>query len=171
MSISFYYVLTYNVQHPTVKRMIGGLIDVSESMLEFKVRSKLYHSFEESSEGAYHDFDLKSEILYTDEEVENKNIRWLTATNPAFELEDGESPQTDDWEPGVAGTIFFLEVDGPAPETDEDEELSDEEAMMMVSHSWMFKYELKYSMDAIENCVNGEAIFTPALSGITSSYH
>lgn len=166
MSLSFYYVVTYNLQHPTVKNYLSDFLGSCESAMEFKVRSKLYHDFVEATDAAHDDFDMKCDGLYPDRP--EQALQWVTAINPIFsqDVNTEEEPVfvTGDWQDNCAGSIFFMEVD----EDDEDEE----EEPVFEPGSWLLKYEIFFAQDILEVPVNGEAAFSPTLAGCTtSSYH
>jgi hypothetical protein len=169
MSLSFYYVATYNVQHPTVNKFVGGLFAVSESVMEFKIRSKLYHDYAEVTNAAHTDFDMKCDKMYSRNEIDTKDIRWVTAINPLCDPDieqAAESFVTSDWETNCAGSIFFIEGEADDEEEDEDSDI------FIEPHSWMFKYELYFVEDTMEVPVNGESAISPTAAGITTStYH
>lgn len=162
MSISFYYVVTYNVQHPTVKKLLDklGMSAISGSLIELKSRSQLYHDYEQVSQAAHDDFDLKLKMMY-DHDQKDQVIRCISATNPMFDP-DAENTAYDqgEWDDWCAGSIFFGEAD--------DEE--DEEEMPKEPGSWMVKYELFYVEDAIEVLKNGELIYCPGAHNTTITY-
>lgn len=162
MSISFYYVVTFNVQHPTVKKFLDKLniSAICDSLIELKTRSKLYLDFEQASQSAHDDFDLKLKMMY-DHDQKDQMIRCISATNPMFDP-DAEDTAYDqgDWEEWCAGSIFF-------GESDEDEE---DDEMPMEPGSWMIKYEIFYIEDAIEVMKNGEMIYCPGSHNTTATY-
>jgi len=108
MSISFYYVVTFNVQHPTVKKMLDKLqfTAISDSLIELKTRSKLYLDYDQVSAAAHDDFDLKLTLLYNNDQ-KDQIIRCISATNPMFDpdAEDMEY-EMGEWDEYCAGSIF-----------------------------------------------------------------
>jgi len=128
-------------------------------MLDFKIRSRLFRSFTEAKHSAQEDFDRKLPVLYTEGDA---RIRTVTVMNPAFVIIgsaviDGTAGL---WDSNCCGAVFFCE-DKVDEVVDENDELDHS-----VPSSWMFKYEIFFSDDAIEISKNGEYAFQDL-----STYH
>lgn len=173
---NFYFIVSYNVYHPTVLNMLKNikLKDLDESMVDFKIRSKLYMKFEETMVAINADFDRKVEALWPGEDKEKarkthvlsyavSNPVHMVQENPEFfaQIMEKFGQKPTGWDEECDVTIFFAEGDA----TDEENEMPS---------TWMFKYELYHLEDAIALNAkkNGEYIFkNVATHGMSSRYH
>jgi hypothetical protein len=178
---NYYFVLSYNMSEPRVHKLLDatGLSQISDSLIQLKARSKLYHTIEAAVDGAHNDFSLKLEAMYDEEE--NPAFTTITAINPKqldpkiqtrVTTEFGEDGR---WDDNCHASIFFCEVAPDSPLDDmEDEELQQltEEEISAIDKptTWQLKYEIYFTDDAIEVTSNGEYAFTGPMVQ-TSSYH
>lgn len=172
MSRNYYFVVTYNVRHPTVM----GLLDrikmkqLDKSMVDFKIRSKLYMKFEEVVDAVNEDFESKLEMLYPKKTSKQRHekIKLITIANPLKMMQDNPEAlaaiiekfghTAGGWDEDCEITFFFTE-----------DEYEDED----VPSTWMFKFEVYHIDDEISlSLKNGERIFRNiATAGVTSTYH
>lgn len=139
-------------------------------MIDFKLRSKLYLSYSEAKNGAIDDFDKKLEAIFPDKE--EHQVSQFSVANPAILGQSNDLMQElankyggnflSDWDENCCSVIFFADN----PDGDDETELS--------PNSWMFKYEVMFTEDAIELSGNGDFVFSPINvphNSFTSSYH
>lgn len=169
---NFYYILTYNMMHPSILRMFDALIGIHDSLSELTVRSKRFMEAHEATSHAYKDFDKKvSRIFPVEKGEESKEhpVKIMTVMNPKFAMSQQDSDliaekfgeQHGKWDDDCCATMFFCESEG------EDED--------SFPKTWMVKYEIFFEDDQM-NLVrkNGEYAFDPAalaFSSYTSSLH
>lgn len=161
---SFYYVVTYNVQHPTVKKLLDtiGVSAIQNNIMNFQIRSKMYINFDDTCEAVHDDFELKMPAMYGPNH-EEQLIRMVNATNPMFNPDCENSSELDDWADDCAGSVFYAEA-----ESDDDVDTAVE------PNSWMFKYEIYFIEDITEWPRNGEATYSPPeidYQSLSSTYH
>lgn len=171
---NFYYVQTYNVQHPGIRAMLDklGVLGIHDSLSELKVRSKHFLGFHETTVHAHEDFEKKLSRIFPAEEDEKIEVGYkvITIMNPKFAIPDqladmiadrfGE--QHNKWDDDCCGTMFFC--DAPADEDDD-----------AFSKTWMLKYEVFFEEDTIQLMrKNGDYAFDPvaiAFPSFTSALH
>lgn len=164
---NFYYVLTPNVSHPHVKTLLDKIkiIELSDSMIDFKIRSKLYLSYTESVIHVHDDIKLKLSAIFPEiEEGQEKSafIKVVSLMNPHYAIMSEISQKlaekfgnlNDHWDENCCSAIFLSEGE-------KDEEEDD------IPKTWMFKYEIFYVEDPIEICKNGEYAFAPSAHSST----
>lgn len=171
---NFYYVMTFNLTNSRVKHMLErlGVFVMTDTMIDFKTRSKLFLSFSEATSHAHEDFEKKLKSLYTDDK--KHNIRHISVLNPSFALPGSDfmaalaerfgGQSLSNWDDNCCSVLFFADL----PEGDE----GDEHAID--PNSWMVKYEVLFAEDAIELSGNGDFVFSPmqvASNNFTSTYH
>ena len=177
---NFYFVTTFAVTHPRVRTFLDNICLSPLGLVDFKVRSQLYATFEDAVEGAETDFEMKLEQVYDDDE--DHQISFMSVMNPKFanggktievQLSDKYTARQNLWEDNCCASLFFLEGDDSSmPEDEEEGEEADIPATGPAQ--WMFKYEIYWSEDAIEFTKNGEYIFEPAsisYNSMSSTYH
>jgi hypothetical protein len=160
---SFYYVVTYNTQHRSIKSLLNklGISRLHDNLASFQVRSKMYISFDDAAVAVHQDFELKMPELYGTNH-ENQLIRMVNAVNPMFDANCEDSAAVDDWTDDCAGSVFYAEAE------DEDTDI------LVEPSSWMFKYEIFFVEDITEWPKNGEGIYSPPdvdWHDLTSTYH
>ena len=146
-----------------------------QSLVDFRVRSKLFLGLNETSLAAQEDFEKRLEFLYPADETYALNF--IQVTNPSFgeaTLQDQQDLAYCEWEESCCSAIFFSEDDegNDNIETQENIEMPSGYEVPLVE--WMFKYELHMCKDAIEYTRNGEYVFSPKdipHMSMTSSYH
>jgi hypothetical protein len=161
MSKNFYYVLTYNILHPRVRSLLerAKMFETTESMMDFKMRSKLYMSYKEAVKHAHDDINKKIPAVFPErkESDEKQPLKIIGLMNPKMIPTSSEIAQrifekfggsSEFWDEKCCSTIFLTEA-GANEEEDE------------LPTSWMFKYEVYFIEDPIELLKNGEYAFTP----------
>ena len=155
---NFYYVTTFNLHNPVVKTMLNkqGITSMTGMIVDFKLRSKLFLSFTEATLAANDDFNNKLEAVYPDKE--EHNISQFSVANPAILSRNNEmitkmaekfgGKSLEDWDSNCCSVVFFVDN----PEQDDDINLD--------PNSWMFKYEIFFTEDAIELSGNGDFVFS-----------
>lgn len=139
-------------------------------MIDFKLRSRLFLSYSEASNAAHEDFNSKAEIIYPDKQ--EHLVSQFSVANPIILDQNSDVIEAmaekfggkylSNWDDNCCSVIFFADN----PESDDEINLD--------PNSWMFKYEILFSEDAIELSGNGDFVFSPmnvAHSQFTSSYH
>lgn len=172
---NFYYIQTYNMMHPSIRRMFDalGVLGIHDSLSELKVRSKHFIGFHEATSHAHEDFDKKLTRIFPLEKGETSKenaVKIMTVMNPKFAMPDQIAEmiaekfgdQHGKWDDDCCATMFFCD----APEDEDDESFP---------KTWMVKYEIYFEDDKM-NLVrkNGEYAFDPAalaFSSYTSSLH
>lgn len=171
---NFYYVVSFNLTNPRVKTMLARqkVTDMTGTMIDFKLRSKLFLTYPDAVTGVHEDFDKKLQVIYDDKE--EHQVNQFSVANPLILGVDPEMMATlsekyggnflNDWDETCCSVMFF--ADNP----DEESEI--------VTHpnpnAWMFKYEIMFMEDAIELSGNGDFVFSPINvphNSFTSSYH
>jgi len=149
-----------------------GFTAMMDTVLDLKTRSKLFLSFTEATVHVHADFDKKLALIYP--EKKDHQIRHISVLNPAFMMPGSNLMQAlaerfggkalDNWDENCCSAIFFAEA---ADEDDDEDRHTD-------PNSWMVKYEVFYTDDAIELSGNGDFVFSPLSvphNMITSTYH
>ena len=157
---NFYFVLSFNVTNPIVKKMIKrqGIFTSCDQMVDFKIRSRPYMSFTEATIACHYDYKNKQDAIYT--EKEEHPVRHICVLNPAFvvPVDDLEAQIAEKfghaalngWSDNCAAVLFFAEAD-----------FADESNSEFSPNSWMLKYEVLSFDDAIELSGNGDFVFSP----------
>lgn len=161
---NFYYIQTYNMMHPSIRRMFDllGVLGIHDSLSELKVRSKHFLGFHEATAHAHEDFNKKLTRIFPlekDEKSKENAVKIMTVMNPKFAMPDQIAEMIDEkfgeqhgkWDDDCCATMFFCD----APESEEGDE--------SFPKTWMVKYEIFFE-DAMMNLVrkNGEYAFDPA---------
>lgn len=165
---NFYYVLTYNIHHPKVNSILhrNAILETTESLIDFKIRSKLYVSYKESVERIHDDISKKIPAIFPNHKKgEQHPLKVINLMNPAFAIGSEMSEKLfekygaveDYWDDKCCSSIFLSEAS----------EYEDESEMPAV---WMFKYEIFFVEDAIEISKNGEYAFHPVNIPFSSTY-
>ena len=169
---NFYYITTFNLTNPIVKAMLSkqGIITMTGFVVDFKLRSKLFLSFTEATIAANVDFDNKLSIIYPDKK--EHNISHFSVANPAILPNNDQLAEAmaekfsgrrgGKWDNNCCSVIFFADN----PDVDENINLQ--------VNSWMFKYEIYFTEDAIELSTNGDYIFSQMnlpRTQFNSTYH
>lgn len=175
---NFYFVTTFAVTHPRVRAFLDNICLSPLGLVDFKVRSQLYSSFEDAVDGAETDFEMKLEQIYDDDE--NHQISFMSVMNPKYanggnalqaQLAEKFAARQNQWDDNCYASLFFLEGDDTASVEDDEEE---DDSPVTGAAQWMFKYEIFFSEDAIEFTKNGENVFEPAsisYNTMSSTYH
>lgn len=148
---------------------------IDESMVDFKIRSKLYLTQLEAMVAVEHDFEKKVKVLFPEAATEKdayQRIKVVSVSNPMLMMREnpdlianviekyGQSPLG--WDEDCEVSIYYTEID---PDDDEDE----------MPNTWMFKYEVYVIEDEMKLTIkpkNGDYIFkNVATYGMTSTYH
>jgi len=169
---NYYYITTFNLTNLVVKAMLikQNITEMTGLVVDFKLRSKLFLSFSEATLSAYKDFDNKLKSIYPDKEEHNvsqfsvANPSALPNNDPVAEslVEKFNGRRVGKWDSNCCSTIYFADN----PEEDEDINLSVD--------SWMIKYEIYFTEDAIELSGNGAYIFSQInvpRTQFNSTYH
>lgn len=165
---NYYFILTFNIGNPVMKRMLGriGFTKLSSSINDLKIRSKVYATLNEVTGAASSDFKLKLPELFPDSAEHIYHV--FCVSNPTFELAEAIGLEAAKavsfnrratWDDDCCMTLFFTE------DAIEGEELP---------RDWIMKYEVFALEDTIEYAKNGEGIFTPAQAdpqNFSSQYH
>jgi len=168
---NYYYVVSLNMTNPIVKSMLDKQGLSSVTMVDFKMRSKLFMSYQETLNAALADFDNKLTKLYV--KKGEHFIGSFTLSNPAVLTPESDvmaamiakfgGNYLNDWDENCASVIFFAEnPDG------------DGEKAVLNATSWMVKYEVLFTDDAIELTGNGDFAFEPMnvpKTQFSSAYH
>lgn len=172
---NFYYIQTYNIQHPGIRLLLSdlGVLGIHDSLSELKIRSKHFIGFHEATFRAHEDFDKKVTRIFPIPEGEKKieaGYKVITIMNPKFAVPDNMAEmiaerfgeQHGRWDDDCCGTMFFC--DAPADENDDD-----------FPKTWMMKYEIFFEEDNMHlTRKNGEYAFDPAalaFQSFTSALH
>ena len=144
---TFYYLQSFNLHQPKIKKLLGPIITLSDSMTDLKIRSRPFLSFNETLTRAQEDLSKKELTIFppskNNEEDSHTSIRVVTLMNPKFVLngDRGEAQivlahlgDSDRWDDDCCGAVYMCEVDVTAA----DDELPS---------SWMIKYEVRYTDD------------------------
>ena len=172
---NFYFVTTLNLTNIQVKSMLErqGVFSMVDTMIDFKLRSKLFMSYSEANAGAIEDFDKKLKLIFTDKEVHE--INHFSVINPAFASQSADameelirrlgSKAMGEWDENCCNVLFFA-ANSQVREPNQDSKID--------PNSWMFKYEIFYTEDAMELSGNGDIIFSEMNvphTEFTSTYH
>lgn len=171
---NFYYVQTYNMQHPSIRAMLDklGVLGIHDSLSELKVRSKHFLGFHETTAHAHEDFEKKLSRIFPVEPGQKieAGYKVITIMNPKFAIPDQLSEmiaerfgeQHNHWDDDCCGMMFFC--DAPAEEDDDE-----------FPRTWMLKYEVFFEEDSIQLMrKNGDHAFDPAalaFQSFTSALH
>jgi len=170
---NFYYVTSINVSNSRVKSMIERmkLVNMMGTMIDVKLRSKLFMSYTETMNDVNADFEKKKEAIYPGEK--EPNLFSFSVPNPAIIQHPNDFMATmmqqlnspvNNWDDNCCNVMFF--VDDPIIDEDGGADLA--------PNAWMFKYEIFFTEDAIELSGNGDFIFSQAnvaRTAFTSTYH
>lgn len=151
------------------------MIDMN-SIVDLKMRSKLFLSYSEACLQAINDFTKKLPGFYPGSEDEHSITR-IQLINPSFSatpevlLMQKGSNLIKEWDANCASTIFFFERN-----LEEDAGEEEGEESLKITEPWILKYEIRFTEDAIETTKNGEHLFIPTQgtnpkTNFTSSYH
>lgn len=164
---NFYYVVSLNLTNPIIKTMLetSGVTKMTGMVVDFKLRSKLFMSYSESINAITEDF--KKKILSIYGIIDEQYISKFIVMNPLIFHPDHAEVNVIDgnyytWDENCFSVIFY--VDNP----EGDDELP------ITANSWMFKYEIFFTEDAIELSRNGDHIFSSMdipITELSSSYH
>lgn len=169
---NYYYVVSFNLTNPRVKSMLDRqkITAMTGFMIDFKLRSKLFISFSETTLAAYDDFQKKLALIYPDKQ--EHHVSQFSIANPAVFSTDGDLIQSlaekfggkylNNWDENCSSVIFFADN----PDAVDDVSLN--------PNSWMFKYEIFFSEDAIELSGNGDFVFSQMnvpYTQFNSTYH
>lgn len=155
---NYYYVVTLNMTNQRVVSMLDrlGISAMMDTMIDFKLRSRLFMSYKDALAAAKGDFEKKKPAVYPEEE--DPNYFSISVPNP-----DMVSQQTNimaaiaaqlnsnNWDPSCCNVLFFADE----PIIDEDDGTT-----KFGLNSWMFKYEINVTNDAIELAGNGDHVFS-----------
>lgn len=154
---NFYYIQSYNLQHPIIQEMLEklGMFVFHDSFSDLKVRSKHFIGYHEATYHAHADFDKKLTKLFPDVKPDIETaVKTITVMNPAFGLPDDVSElieeqfgeQQNRWDDDCCGTMFFCNVQ----EGEEEDEFP---------RNWLMKYEIYFEEDGLLTRKNGEFAF------------
>jgi hypothetical protein len=168
---NFYFVTSFNLTNPIVKTMMDmkGVSAVTGPIVDFKMRSKLFMSYGEALSAANGDFEQKALAFYTKGE---HFISQFMIANPSIMIQDADSIEAltakfgakylSGWDDNCCSVLFFAD-------NSEGEEIA-----ALNANSWLVKYEIFYSDDAIELSGNGDFAFEPMnipRTQFSSTYH
>lgn len=169
---NFYYVVSFNLTNPIVKTMLDkqGVTELTGFVLDMKLRSKLFISKTETTTAALIDFHKKLPLIYTDADKTEHYVSQFSIVNPKLTSEADVSDMLakfggkylNNWDENCCGVMFF--ADNPNYEAE----------INLDPNSWMVKYEILYSDDAIELAGNGDFIFAQMdvpRTTFNSTYH
>lgn len=153
--------LTYNINHPKVNALLerSKMLENTESMIDFKMRSKLYLNYKEAINHINLDISKKIPAIFPNSVKGEKHpLKIISLMNPAFtvmselaqKLFEQFGPAEQHWDEKCCSAMFLTE--GSEDESDDD----------VLPQTWMFKYETFYVEDLIELVKNGEYAFNPA---------
>jgi hypothetical protein len=170
---NFYYVVSFNLTNPLIKTMLHAqnIAAVTGSIMDFKLRSKLFLSYSETVFAVNEDFNDKLKIIYPDSVDHNINL--FSVTNPsilpptadAMDIINHKLAQKfyqTNWDDNCTSVLFF------ADNSEDDEEMNGD------LNSWLLKYEIFFIEDAIEISKNGNYLFSTMnvpQTEFTSTYH
>lgn len=176
---NYYYVLSFNLTNPIVKSMIArqDIFKDGEMMVDFKVRSRPFMSFTETTIASHKDYQVKHSALFGKKPDEECNVRHICVINPDFmmtEMHADDVPEQfgmsamNNWSENCCCVLFFNSceecADSPAPFGRISQSPSTEK------DSWMLKYEVMFFDDIIEMPSNGDFVFNvPSIE--LSTYH
>jgi hypothetical protein len=169
---NFYYVVSFNLTNPLIKTMLSQqkITSMTGLMLDFKLRSKLFLSYIEAMTSVNEDFNNKLDSIYTDKNTHG--VAMFTVANPSIiaQTTDIESmvkrfsgKNLSDWDENCVCAVFFA-----------DNNVEDDEEINSDPNSWLMKYEIFYTEDAIELSGNGNFLFSAMnvpQTQFTSTYH
>jgi len=157
---NYYYVVSINMTNERIQSMLErtGLAAMMDTMIDFKLRSRLFMSYKDALTAANGDFEKKCPGVYPG--VEDPNYFSLSVPNPELVSQPNNlmaaiaaqlNTTNNNWDPHCCNVLFFTDE----PIIDEDEETA-----QLSINSWMFKYEIYYTEDAIELAGNGDYVFS-----------
>lgn len=134
---NFYYIATFNLTSPIVKKYLEDALLLVENgiIVDFKFRSKLFNTYDETVHASEYDFSNRITILYTDEDSKLE-IDELIIVNPAYSIENIESNLKREWDETCCGALYYIDKSSPT--------------------DWIMKYEIYFAEDGIEVVRNGE---------------
>jgi hypothetical protein len=156
---NFYYVLTFNLSNKLIKKYLEEFISINDSLVDFKVRSKLFLNFDETIEHVNLDFDKKANLILGSDEA---LFKIASVINPAYASPEVMEDMIDEfgveaaeaWDKHCYGIEFFLED------------------VIVDQNSWMCKYEIFGTTDGIELSGNGDFVISAMqVQPYTSTYH
>ena len=138
--------------------------------MSFKLRSKLFLSYAETISSVREDYRKKSDIIF---QSDTKHVSSeIFVANPAILGPNSEliaaladkfgGKYFNDWDDNCCSVFFF--IDNPEAE----------EEITVDPNSWLIKYEVMFSEDAIELSGNGDFVFSKvnvSTTSMNSTYH
>ena len=160
---NYYYVISFNMTHPSVKSMMQRQSFLTGSeIIDLKIRSRPFLSFTEAMIAGHKDYSMKHEALYPGQ-ADQHDIRHVSVINPDFmELEDTADmirhfgDMAYQWTENCCSALFFASIDDEAQEVS----FGEVKSPSVLSDTWMIKYEIMTCEDLIEMPGNGDFIFT-----------
>ena len=167
---NFYYAITFNLDNEKVKRGLKklGVLDISESLVAFKTRSKFFMDYSSVKSEIDSDFIKKSKVFYSEEELKTAILGEISIKNPAYNSNSEQvlshiskfgNAANSNWNDNCYSCSFFAERDCHG-------EVS--------LNSWLFKYEVFVVEDSIDDSKNGDYVFSKLNSELifsNSTYH
>lgn len=169
---NFYYEVSFNLAHPSVKELVkkSGVVFFSESITDIVIRSRSFISYAEVCNHLDLDFQKKMNVLYPGK-TDEMRMGQISVVNPAFAVSPEmakelyeKTGREDLWRDNSCSMIFYHDLEG-----DEDDETTDE-GDIVLPDSWILKYEILYSDDEIDLTECG-GLETVALTNLSSSLH
>lgn len=150
---NFYYVLSFNLTNQKIKTMLYNkkMSNITDSMVDFKLRSKLFFSYTDALSAATDDCHNKLDDIYEDKSEHNISV--FSISNPSLmdpnsQIEDFlHNTHIKAWDENCASVLFFSD------NKDEPSEVN------INLNELMLKYEIFFSEDAMELPGNGDFIF------------
>jgi len=160
---NYYYVVSFNLNHPLIKDSLGSMGLIGKSMIEIKTRSKLFMVLNHIIPDIHDDFGSKLKFIFKDEN--EHPIQGVSLLNP-IHADGTNSVQfvggSRQWSENCHGSMIFV---------DRSNDFNENEDQSLNLDNWLIKYDIFFTTDAIEISHNSEYVINYVNFNNASVYH